>query len=684
MPEDFGHYRLDELLGRGGMGEVWRAYDTRQKRIVAIKRLPAAWADNEDLRNRFLRECSAAARLSHRHLASVHNSGEIDGRLYMDMECIDGTSLATLIGRGGLTPGRAVEIVVQVARALDHAHSQHLVHRDVKPANVLVVEDGEDFAYLIDFGVSSTTDGTRPDARYTRAGMAVGTPAYMAPEQLEGDPAHQAMDVYSLACVLYETLTGRAPFHDAEDVRTAHRSSERPVASVGNRSIPRALDDVISKGMDPVPQLRYTTAGELARAATAALARTTRVDPAPGRPRTVADAVSEAARSGPRAATAQAAAPPPPTAAAGPDRTGPSAPQKARRQWPRWSWSRARTAEVLAAALGAAVVAAVVGVVGLGVWWIFLRPTPPEPGIPIADSPRALAVNADSTTAVVVLGDANQVVQVDLASGAVGPPIAVGRSPQDIALAPTGATAYAASRGDDSIAVIDVRSGTVPTTIPVGDEPVGVALSEDGSRLFVAESADASVSVIDTTTNERIASVTAGASLLGDSVHGVAVSPDGRTLAVTVRAGWLAFGQEDRVVLVGLDDGDERHVVVGDDPGAVAFADEGRRAYVADEGGPSVSVVDVVNASVTTTVPLDLRPTNLAAGPDGRRVVVTATGDDRLPTTDGSMIVIATDTNTVVATAPTLSGPADVALGSDGQAYVVSPIEGRFLGAPLP
>jgi serine/threonine protein kinase len=148
----FGRYRLIELLGRGGMGEVWRAHDTETDRIVAIKVLPAQWAEDETFQERFRREAHAAARLNEPHVVPIHGYGEIDGRLYVDMRLIEGQDLQTILADGPLPPARAVLIIEQVARALNAAHKVGLVHRDVKPSNILV--DEFDFAYLIDFGIA--------------------------------------------------------------------------------------------------------------------------------------------------------------------------------------------------------------------------------------------------------------------------------------------------------------------------------------------------------------------------------------------------------------------------------------------------------------------------------------------------------------------------------------------------
>jgi serine/threonine-protein kinase len=174
----FGRYRLVELLGRGGMGEVWRAHDKETDRVVAIKVLPANFSENEDFQRRFRREAHSAALLDSPHVIPIHNYGEIDGRLYVDMRLIKGRDLQAVLADGPLPPARAVRIIEQVAEALHAAHEVGLLHRDVKPSNILL--DKNDFAYLIDFGIARAADETR----LTKSGNAIGTFQYIAPERL--------------------------------------------------------------------------------------------------------------------------------------------------------------------------------------------------------------------------------------------------------------------------------------------------------------------------------------------------------------------------------------------------------------------------------------------------------------------------------------------------------------------
>ena len=265
------------LIGVGGMGEVYRAYDTVKERTVAVKVLRAEMAADPNYQERFRRESRIAARLQEPHVIPVHDFGDIDGVLYIDMRLVEGGSLKDeLRANGPLDPGRATSIIAQVAAALDAAHADGLVHRDIKPENVLLTPD--DFAYLVDFGIAHGGG----EASVTRTGLVIGSCAYMAAERFSGGQVGPSSDVYSLTCLLYECLTGRPPFEagDLRQLMSAHMFSPPPRPSIMRRGINRAFDDVIAKGMAKKPADRYASAGELARAATAA-ALGAQVPPAP-------------------------------------------------------------------------------------------------------------------------------------------------------------------------------------------------------------------------------------------------------------------------------------------------------------------------------------------------------------------------------------------------------------------
>ena len=245
------------------MGEVWRAHDTSTNRIVAIKLLPPHLAQDDGFVKRFRREAEAAARLNSPHIIPIHDYGEIDGRLYVNMRLIEGRDLQEVLADGPMEPGRAVRIIEQVAKALHSAHKIGLVHRDVKPSNILLDED--EFAYLIDFGIARGLDETR----LTGTGSIFGSWHYMSPERLRAGQVDARADIYALACVLYECLTGSTPFpgDNFEQQITAHLTEPPPRPSSTDPNVPATFDPVIATGMAKDPDQRYGTTVELANAA---------------------------------------------------------------------------------------------------------------------------------------------------------------------------------------------------------------------------------------------------------------------------------------------------------------------------------------------------------------------------------------------------------------------------------
>ena len=264
----FGPYHLTRLLGRGGMGEVYEAEHTVKEWTVAVKLMSENFSRDPVFRERMKREARITGRLQEPHVVPIHEYGEIDGTMFMEMHLIEGIDLDSMLKRfGPLTPARAVAIISQVASALDAAHAAGVMHRDVKPPNVLVTHD--DFAYLCDFGIASATT----DEKLTQLGTAVGTWKYMAPERFSDGEVTYRADIYALACVLHECLTGAAPYRaDSVGVLvTAHVMEPIPQPSTAREGIPKAFDAVIARGMAKKPEDRYVSAGDLALAAHEAL-----------------------------------------------------------------------------------------------------------------------------------------------------------------------------------------------------------------------------------------------------------------------------------------------------------------------------------------------------------------------------------------------------------------------------
>jgi len=294
-------YRIDSTLGEGGMGTVYRATQLSLERVVALKVLTAELSSDPDFRERFRREGLLQAALDHPHIVTVYEAGEAENRLFLAMRMVEGPTLKELILRRQLDDRRALRLLTQVAEALDAAHAKGLIHRDVKPQNVLV--GAGDHAYLADFGLTKAND----DAAMTETGQFVGTIDYISPEQARGARATARSDVYALTAVLWECLTGRVPFVSSTEERVllAHLTEPPPRLSEMRPDLPAAIDDVVAQGMAKDPQERPASAGELMLAARRALGA------APAAPASTASA--EATRLGavvgtpPRPATSPAA-----------------------------------------------------------------------------------------------------------------------------------------------------------------------------------------------------------------------------------------------------------------------------------------------------------------------------------------------------------------------------------------
>lgn len=252
-------YRIDGTLGEGGMGTVYRATQLSLERVVALKVLTAELSADPGFRERFRREGLLQAALDHPHIVTVYEAGEANERLFLAMRMVEGPTLKDLVVRHELDDRRALRLLTQVAEALDAAHVKGLIHRDVKPQNVLV--GAGDHAYLADFGLTKGSD----DAAMTETGQFVGTIDYISPEQARGERATAASDVYALTAVLCECLTGKVPYVKATEERVllAHLSEPPPKLTEVRSDLPAAMDDVVAKGMAKEPSERPASAGEL-------------------------------------------------------------------------------------------------------------------------------------------------------------------------------------------------------------------------------------------------------------------------------------------------------------------------------------------------------------------------------------------------------------------------------------
>ena len=271
MTETFAgsRYRIERELGRGGMAGVYLARDEELHRSVAVKVLAEHLGDDEMFRARFLREARLAGRLSHHNIVQVYDAGETDGRPFIVMEYVPGGTLAEC---GRLPAPRAVELGLQACAGLQHAHSAGLVHRDVKPANLLLREDG--VLKIADFGIARAAETTR----HTQVGTILGTAAYLAPEQIAGEDATRASDIYSLGSVLYELLTGRPPYLFESLAELAAQQAEGVILPVRNLepAVPAEIERAVMHALAHEPRFRPASAADLAHELGASTERPTR------------------------------------------------------------------------------------------------------------------------------------------------------------------------------------------------------------------------------------------------------------------------------------------------------------------------------------------------------------------------------------------------------------------------
>jgi serine/threonine protein kinase len=257
-------YRIEAVLGRGGMSVVYLATQDFPKRKVALKLLAPELAEDQGFRERFIRESNAAASLDHPNVIPIYGAGEDRGVMWIAMRYVEGENLAHLMAESGpLSPERTVHIVDQVAQALDAAHRRGLIHRDVKPGNVMLAEG--DHAYLTDFGITKRREA---GTDFTKTGQFLGSVDYAAPEQIRGEPVDGRADVYSLGCILYECLVGEPPFPREAEVAVlyAHLNEPPPRPTAHRSELPAGIDDVVATALEKRADRRYASAGELARA----------------------------------------------------------------------------------------------------------------------------------------------------------------------------------------------------------------------------------------------------------------------------------------------------------------------------------------------------------------------------------------------------------------------------------
>jgi serine/threonine protein kinase, bacterial len=587
---DFGPYLLGRLLGSGGFGEVYEALDRVKQRTVALKLLPPSYTADPNFRRRLFREASTAGRLNEPHVVPVHDYGEIDGQLYIDMRLIPGTDLRGVLDKEGpLGVDRAVAIIGQIAAALDAAHAEQIVHRDVKPANILLTPD--DFGCLVDFGLANAAS----DAKLTSAGTTLGTFAYMAPERFGDQQIDRRVDIYALACVLHECLTGAQPYQASDRVGliAAHMAMPIPRPS-SYPGVPVAFDAVIARGMAKDPAERYATAGELAAAARRAGGNSS---PQPAAPSGLAEPALQPRR-------------------------------------------RRRVAVLAVAAV------AVVAIVATVSWAVSRRhdqgvPTVAGPGaasvariiatVSVGKRPEAVAVDSAAHAAYTANYEDSTVSVVSTTRWALTATIRVGHGPAGIAIDPAERIAVVANNRDDTASIIDTAHGTVTATVKVGTNPWGVAIDSAGRAAYVANMWDYSVSVINLDTRSVVATIP-----VGKNPYGVAIDP-------TTHAAYAANSSDGTVSVI--DTGKlavAATIPVGNDPRGVAIDSAHHAAFITNEAEGAVTVVNLDSRRLTATLHVGNSPFGVA--------VDTSTHTAYTANHDSALSVIDTNTLTVAGT----------------------------------
>ena len=693
IPRQVGSYRIDRLLGVGGMGEVYLAYDTDRDRYVALKLLPEALSGDEEYLRRFQRESHIAARLREPHVIPIHDYGEIDGHLFIDMRLVDGVDIGALLKTDGpMAPERVVHLLGQVAQALDAAHADHLVHRDIKPSNILVTES--DFVYVVDFGIARAT-GAR-QAPLTITGASIGTLHYMAPERFADQAIDGRADVYSLACVLHECLTGAPPF-DGKDLPAliyAHLYSSPPRVSGLVEGIPAALDAVIARGMAKDPAERFPSAGLLAAAAREALLTE---EPVPAMTQLSAPGGTETpAPAWEIGVTAWQSAAPPPELEPPPD------PEPLPDPEPEPAVSR------LASPMPGSPTQTVAAD-GVDAWGAPLLPgnvlhgtsidpdvshlPPDEAAGSQGDSPArgpgvwrlaailvGVAVLAAAVTLIVTAstksntGDsaggrsaaatsAGPSASSSLALPTVAEKITVGGTPSYVQVAPNGQFAYVANPFTHVITVLNTATDQVSGIIKIPQGPAQfVSFSPDSRTAYVSVYTTGKnlvhlVVFIDTATKQVTATVSVNNHTPGPST----TSPDGRYLYVP-NHNMSMTGSNVNIMDV-IDTTTKkltRTIAVPPNPHWVVFAKSGRVYYVTDHMSTTVTVLSAANNQKVTDIQVGETPHGIAISPDGSRLAITSFSGNEV-------FVVSTATDKQVATIPVGRNPLEIAYSPDGR-----------------
>jgi serine/threonine-protein kinase len=689
--EEFAGYRLVSVLGRGGMSIVFRAENPRLGNVIALKVLDPALASDDIFRTRFLEESRIAASMNHPNVIPIHDMGSSDGLLYIAMRCVTGTDLRQMLKkRGRLQPETAVFLLDQAARALDAAHRRGLVHRDVKPGNLLVERGNEgtdpDHLYLADFGITKHL-GARTGL--TSTGAFLGTIDYVAPEQIRGISVLGLADQYSLGCVLYECLTGRVPFEKDLDAAIIFAHVEEPptLPTVIRPDLPPAIDEVFSRVLAKRPGDRYETCRDFMTAAREALGplaeppgssgsrqamrprsgtASYQADPtaypggaagypggAAGYPGELAGYPGElAAEDYPPTELAHESArafhaptanwppmetiPPPGRPPGLPQAPPPSRPgggSRPRRERGR-GWLVAVIAFILVAGGAAGVTLSMTG--GHN-----------SPAAKSAKTPAATRAGSSTAPSVAVPTVAGK--------------ITVGGNPSYIQVAPNGQFAYAVNPGAGLLCVINTATDLVSGSIKIPQgPPQSVSFSPDSRTAYVSvyntRGSVHLIAFVNTATGKVTSTVPVDNFTPGPST----TSPDGQYLYVP-NHNMLTSGANENVVDV-IDIADKKlvdNIAVPPNPHWVAF-DKNGRFYTSDHMSARVTVLSAKTNAIIGEIQTGETPHSEAMSPDGSRLAVTSFNGNQV-------FLINTATEKMIAQIPVGRNPLDIAYSPDGR-----------------
>jgi serine/threonine-protein kinase len=645
------------------MGDVYEATDLDRGRLVALKLLPELFSNNNEFEERFRRESRVAARLRDPHIIPIHDYGEIDRRLFIEMRLVEeGLTLASLLrDQGALPPDRAVRLLVQIAEALDSAHDDGLIHRDVKPSNVMVTS--RDFVYVIDFGIAHTVGETRNGL--TVSGSTVGTLDYMAPERFSSDHIDRRVDIYSLACLLYQCLTAKLPFDRGAlpAMIYAHLNADPPRPSDVSPRVPEKLNAVVAQGMAKNPGDRYPRAGALAEAARRAIEDVKPIDGLPPQSRRGRGGAGTPIRpSAPRAGVNA-------TRPLGAGR-GSANVSRTESVYPGKGISEPSTAETTRTepARGSGLVRAGQPPAVEPPRTVVAAGRPPGSGAE-AHNRRGRTLAVGAVVAVLVFGVLVVVVAVARsgtqaastpAQGAQAAsqaaPALIGSIPTPptpgyMRISPDGRVGYITNRSSRALTVLELGTRAPVATIPMPASPRFIAFGRTGTRAYVScydgTGARSQVTVVNTQTYTVTAAIP-----VDEQPYALAVAPDQREL-------WVPSHSAGSIDLVNVDaETVTRSVSVAPNPHGVVFAAD--RAYVVNHESDLVTVLDPTDAALLATVPVGRSPHSIALSPDGSRVAVANRDGD-------TVSMINTTSNQVSATIPVGQGPQNVAYAPDGR-----------------